>query len=232
MGNDTESIVRQVMQKYGIPDYIWYPIARAESGFNAMAVNSKGEMSKGIFQINVNAHPEYKDINLYDPQTNAEIAAQRFIGPAYQYAKTMTDDPQQQALIVYSGLRNPQVGPSAGYLPDGVGIRPKWTDSLMTRFTSYYNDFVSGAGAGSVTLGTASAKIPGSTAAIPAAAATAGTGLQLAGIQSAARFLLILGLIIVGIIAVFSLFKDTAIVQTIKRGAKAAATSGISELTE
>jgi hypothetical protein len=206
MSGSAESVVRSVMQQYGIPDYIWYPIARAESGLNPFAVNnSPREISKGIFQINVRAHPEYAQTDLYNPETNAEIAARTFILPAYNYAKTVTTDPKQQALIVYSGLKNPQAGTSGGYIPSG-GIRPKWSSDLMNRFTGYFNDFVSG-GSGSV-----------SAAAAPADSLTLSAG------QSIVKVLIIIGISIAGLAAFFSLFKDSAAVQIVTKGAKAAVT--------
>jgi hypothetical protein len=58
-------------------------IAKCESGFNTNAgcLNCFGvaEDSKGLFQINVNAHPQYKNANLYDAQTNAHAAYQVYL---------------------------------------------------------------------------------------------------------------------------------------------------------
>lgn len=50
-------------------------VAIAESGGNeqAHAVNAR-EDSRGLWQINVRAHPQYAMQNLYDPQTNARAA--------------------------------------------------------------------------------------------------------------------------------------------------------------
>lgn len=231
MSNTVEQTVRQVMNKYGIPDYIWYPIARAESGFNPFAINPDGELSKGIFQINVKAHPEYADMDLYDPEVNADLAARRFIAPAYEYAKQQTSDPLQQALIVYSGLKDPQTGPKGGYIPGNAGIRPRWSSELMDRFTGYFNEYVSGSGSiGSGGPFTGSGSMSGS-ASMAGSASMSGSGkINLTGTQSAVRFMILIGLIIAGIIAVFSLLKDAPIVQTIKQGAKAAATHGLSEI--
>lgn len=53
-------------------------IALAESGGNpnAHCLNCLGvrEDSRGLWQINVNAHPEYAGANLYDPSTNGAAA--------------------------------------------------------------------------------------------------------------------------------------------------------------
>jgi hypothetical protein len=115
----------------------------------------------------------------------------------------------------------------------------------MSRFTGYYTEYVTGSGSlgsgGSFTGGEMPGAGSGSGSGSEFHHMTAGSGSmsgsgsgspQLSGIQSGARFLILIGLIIVGIIAIFSLFKDAPIMQTIKRGAKAAATSGMSELTQ
>jgi hypothetical protein len=139
---DVYEKVKAVMQKYGIPYYIWKPIARAESGMNPNALNDSGkEYSVGIFQINRNAHPQYNVNDLLDPTINAKIAARDFLLPAFNYAKTIApNDPWRQSLIVYSGLKDP-LGENElkGYIPSG-GIRPKWTPALMNKFTGYFNE--------------------------------------------------------------------------------------------
>lgn len=55
-------------------------IAGCESGFNARAHNTNGEDSRGLFQINVapGANPQYSKYDLFDPQTNANIAYEIF----------------------------------------------------------------------------------------------------------------------------------------------------------
>ena len=53
-------------------------IAVCESGLNtgASCLNCFGvpEDSRGLWQINVNAHPQYKTVDLYDPKINAQAA--------------------------------------------------------------------------------------------------------------------------------------------------------------
>jgi len=53
-------------------------ICFCESGFNSTAHNTNGEDSRGLMQINVDAHPEYKYLNLFDPEINAQIAYEIF----------------------------------------------------------------------------------------------------------------------------------------------------------
>jgi hypothetical protein len=58
-------------------------IAECESGFNpeAKCLNCFGvsEDSRGLWQINLNAHPQYKNVNLFDPQINANAAYQVYL---------------------------------------------------------------------------------------------------------------------------------------------------------
>jgi hypothetical protein len=49
-------------------------ICNCESGFNTNAHNTTGEDSRGLMQINVNAHPNYEYLNLFDPQINCNVA--------------------------------------------------------------------------------------------------------------------------------------------------------------
>lgn len=49
-------------------------ICFCESSFNTNAHNTAGEDSRGLMQINVDAHPQYSNLNLFDPQINANIA--------------------------------------------------------------------------------------------------------------------------------------------------------------
>ena len=49
-------------------------IAFCESSWNPSAHNTQGEDSRGLFQINVNAHPQYLSVDLFDPQINCNIA--------------------------------------------------------------------------------------------------------------------------------------------------------------
>jgi hypothetical protein len=93
----------------GIPRYIWEPIGRRESGLNPFAWNNSGEDSRGLYQINVRANPKYADVNLFDPVTNATIARNDFIAPAWAKAKTLFTDPGDQAAYVWR-----------------YGIRPNW----------------------------------------------------------------------------------------------------------
>jgi len=53
-------------------------ICNCESGFNTQAHNTNGEDSRGLMQINVDAHPYYANRNLFDPQINCNTAFEIF----------------------------------------------------------------------------------------------------------------------------------------------------------
>lgn len=113
-----DSMVKQIMDKYGIPYYVWWPIMQAESGGNpqARAVTDR-EDSRGLFQINLPVHPQYTGLDLFDPAVNAEIAARDFLAPAYAQAKQKyPDDPVAQTLYVHK-----------------YGIKPQWTAALAEK---------------------------------------------------------------------------------------------------
>jgi hypothetical protein len=127
MNINVYNTVKSVMGD-NVPEYIWLPIMQAESGGDpgAVSVSSK-EYSVGLFQINRKAHPEYSLTDLMDPAKNAEIALKDFILPEYNKIKGSSKSQLDEAIDVYKN-----------------GIRPKWTSSLQTRFSSYVNDFLSG----------------------------------------------------------------------------------------
>jgi len=199
------SDIKTVMDKYGIPEYIWFPIAQTESGLNPNAANiTAREQSYGIFQINRQAHPQYAAYNLNDPVVNATIAARDFIAPAYEYAKTATTDKERQALIVYSGLKDPENLDSHKYITGG--IKPKWTDATRARFIKNFSVAFGGGGSGGFGGG------DGYTGNTTTPAATSGA-LSLG--QSAIRIVFIIGLIGIIVFAVFNLFKQTDIGQAV-----------------
>lgn len=112
-----------IFEQAGIPTYVWLPIARQESGLDPNSHNTSGEDSRGLFQINLNAHPEYATYDLFDPVVNATIAARDFIGPAWADARSLFSDPGEQAAYVWRyGIR-----------PDWPGVVARGADqALMT----------------------------------------------------------------------------------------------------
>lgn len=64
-------------------------IAICESGLNTNAhcLNCFGvsEDSRGLWQINLNAHPQYKSVDLFNPKINAEAAYQVYKEAGYSF---------------------------------------------------------------------------------------------------------------------------------------------------
>lgn len=118
--------IKQVFTSYGVPEYVWYPIMQKESGGNPQAHSPGNEDSRGLFQINLGAHPEYKNLNLYDPVVNATVAARDFIAPAYAQAidKGLTN---QQDITAYVWKN---------------GIRPYWTEEKNQGIRKATADFL------------------------------------------------------------------------------------------
>lgn len=132
--------VKKVFDDKGIPEYVWFPIMMSESGGNTGSrANTSKEDSRGLFQINVKAHPQWKDVDLYDPVVNAKIAAENFIAPAYA-----------KALMI-----NRNGGGSEEEITAYVwryGIRPKWTDEKEKSIKQKVKDFLAGGGKGQDSL--------------------------------------------------------------------------------
>lgn len=137
---DVYSKVKHIMDKYGIPEHIWLPIAIAESGGNPYAVNETPyEKSIGLFQINLYAHPEFETLDLMDPEVNAEVAAQHFLRPAYEKVKNL--DPETQTVYVWKeGIQPEWNAQKEQYIkslienmdeikPHSFGVSRKWNES-------------------------------------------------------------------------------------------------------
>ena len=60
-------------------------IMGCESGYNPNALNTQGENSIGLMQINLDAHPEFSNLDLYDPLTNLKAAYQIFVKAGYNF---------------------------------------------------------------------------------------------------------------------------------------------------
>ena len=68
--------VEAIVKCYFPPDEVLNAIniAHIESDFWTAAHNQDGEDSRGLFQINLQAHPHLQRYNLFDPQINAYFA--------------------------------------------------------------------------------------------------------------------------------------------------------------
>ena len=54
-------------------------ICNCESGYDTNAHNTTGEDSRGLMQINVNAHPQYANLDLFDPNINVIVAREVYL---------------------------------------------------------------------------------------------------------------------------------------------------------
>ena len=60
-------------------------ICRCESSFDTEAHNTRGEDSRGLMQINLDAHPEYSNLDLFDPTINTVIAYKVYKESGYSF---------------------------------------------------------------------------------------------------------------------------------------------------
>lgn len=62
-------------------------IAECESGFNTEArlYNPPGEDSRGLFQINLVAHPYFSYLDLYSPEINSSVAYSIFVTNGFNF---------------------------------------------------------------------------------------------------------------------------------------------------
>ena len=114
-----------MMAQRGIPVHVWLPIMHLESGGNVKAHNPRGEDSRGLFQINLQAGeggrwtPDFvRGLNLFDPLVNTRaILSEHWLGNTRRL-KTMAAkaDPAEQAAYMYRR-----------------GIRPRYTTDLDRR---------------------------------------------------------------------------------------------------
>jgi len=89
-GPDDRQLVRAEMEM--IVAMYWPPyqhenavrIAQCESGWRTGAWNYTHEDSRGLFQINVDAHPQWATYNLFDPLVNAYFANQLWAVEGWQ----------------------------------------------------------------------------------------------------------------------------------------------------
>jgi hypothetical protein len=108
LSSDQYKQIKDIMDKRGVPEWVWVPIMMSESGGdpNARTSTSK-EDSRGLFQINLKAHPQWKNVNLYDPIENAKLAADNFLSPAMYQAgnQGLTKEEDITAYVWRYGIR-------------------------------------------------------------------------------------------------------------------------------
>jgi hypothetical protein len=92
-------------------------MAESSQNANAHALTSR-EDSRGLWQINVRAHPEYRNANLYDPAVNA------------QAARAVLRKQGWGAWSVYSRVKAGLYGPAAAGAVSGLGTRTAAEDAV------------------------------------------------------------------------------------------------------
>ncbi len=86
-------------------------IAECESSFNTNAHNRNFEDSRGLMQINLDAHPEFSNLDLFDPVINTQIAFELY---------TKSNNSFKDWTCAHTlGLINPQI---PLYLAFAIGI--------------------------------------------------------------------------------------------------------------
>lgn len=147
-------------------------VALAESGGNSGAHNPYGEDSRGLWQINVRAHSNFGQINLYDPLQNAKAAYVVSHGGADISPWTTTHGGQSARYLRYRA----QAEAAAAAYGDGPGHG-------MWRGTAGYGDHVGAGSAGgaSPSGGVHSSPAGGGSDAVVAghSAALTGTGAEM-----------------------------------------------------
>ena len=114
-------------QKSGIPLAVLYSIVMNESGGDptSRAITDK-EDSRGLFQVNVMAHPDANASQLFNPQYNIDYMLPE-LTRVYKDA-------------VSKGLS----GLSVALYVEKNGERPQWTANVIKNVTKHYTDFVGG----------------------------------------------------------------------------------------
>lgn len=92
--------VKAIFDKAGVPPWIWYPIAIAESGGRPNVLGDNGQ-SVGLFQLNMNGGQGtgYSPAQLADPLFNAQVASAA-IASAWNQVKSDGKDAATQLVEV------------------------------------------------------------------------------------------------------------------------------------
>lgn len=123
---DTLNRVKAVMDQYGVPVKVWYPIMMVESAGNPKALNSvdlNGVSSIGLFQMNLKGQgAAYKNnpSALYDIELNSTIAAKTFAAALAVVRDKYPDEKIAGEVAIRSG--HPGGFPNSPYYGNGMDI--------------------------------------------------------------------------------------------------------------
>lgn len=86
-------------------------ICFCESNFETTAHNTNGEDSRGLMQINIQANPKYKNLDLFDPETNAAVAFEMYNARGKTFKDWtcarllgLTDPKKSETLLTMAGV--------------------------------------------------------------------------------------------------------------------------------
>lgn len=117
-------IVQKVGSKYNIPMDVLYPIIMTESSGNPLAHNKSSiEDSRGLFQVNVKAHPSANSSMLFNPEYNAN-----FIMPQISQAYN-------------SGVKKGLSGVELAVYTEKNGLKPQWTPAVENNVRKFYSQY-------------------------------------------------------------------------------------------
>lgn len=118
----------QLAQEWGwikqyFPASAWctaYGVMLRESGGDPEATNESGiERSYGLFQVNVNAHPDVSKAQLYDPEFNVRYAGGLYASQGWQPWKSQAE---YDGNLPAASTVTPVCGPGGGSI---ASVNPK-----------------------------------------------------------------------------------------------------------
>jgi hypothetical protein len=125
MDQSVYDILHKVGEEVGLPQEIWYPIVMHESKGDPYAHNKTDkEDSRGLFQVNINAHPDANSSQLFDPEYNARYMMPK-LKDTYEY-----------------GAQKGVAGEDLAVYVERYGERPAWTEQVENSIRTYYKEGV------------------------------------------------------------------------------------------
>ena len=127
MDSNVTNILKNAAVKFGIPFEILYAVVMTESGGNpnSHALTSK-EDSRGLFQVNIKAHPDANSGQLFNPEYNANYWVPQLV-PSYK-----------------QGLSKGLSGADLAAYVERYGERPAWTSAVDSSIRKHYADITGG----------------------------------------------------------------------------------------